>query len=221
VVQNAKPALLRADLYYGRAHAAKHEIEAYTGAKWNLEKPPEYYDRVEKEVFVHKWFTSGQIYEYMVFLRHHGFPSPLLDWSRSPYVAAFFAMMGATPENDRVAIYALLEHAGRGKLGSSNIPKITGLGPYVAAHKRHFLQQCEYTVCTAEGPDGRLYASHQAAFEQSETGQDILWQFTLPSKLRLEVLQVLDRHNISSLSLFASDEGLMQTVALRELVFRD
>jgi len=31
------------------------------------------------------------VYRYMAYLRHFGFPSPLLDWSRSPFVAAFFA----------------------------------------------------------------------------------------------------------------------------------
>ena len=29
--------------------------------------------------------------EYLTFLRHCGFPSPLLDWSLSPFIAAFFA----------------------------------------------------------------------------------------------------------------------------------
>ena len=42
----------------------------------------------------------------MAYLRHHGFPSPLLDWSRSAYVAAYFAFNKAVEaSNGRVSIY--------------------------------------------------------------------------------------------------------------------
>ena len=34
--------------------------------------------------------------EYLAFLRHCGFPSPLLDWTLSPFVAAFFAFSEAS-----------------------------------------------------------------------------------------------------------------------------
>jgi len=215
-----KPKLLGAGDYYQRIHAAKPQIETYTGKHWEIDDPLQYYKRLKDSSFFHNRF-AGKIYEYMVFLRHHGFPSPLLDWSRSPYVAAFFAFRDAPFEEGCVAVYSFLEHAGKGKFARGGSPKISGLGPNVASHKRHFIQQSQYTVCTQDTDDEFMYRSHQTAFENSETGQDILWKMTLPTKQRLEILRILDLHNINSLSLFGSDEGLMETVALRELMIRE
>jgi len=40
------------------------------------------------EVLVH---VPASISFYWTYLRHYGFPSPVLDWTVSPYIAAFFA----------------------------------------------------------------------------------------------------------------------------------
>jgi len=46
-------------------------------------------------------------YSYLAHLRHNGFPSPLLDWTQSPYVAAYFAF--ARPQGEQVALYVYCE----------------------------------------------------------------------------------------------------------------
>lgn len=153
-------------------------------------------------------------YELMIYLRHHGFPSPLMDWSKSPYVAAYFAFEAAQNGQD-VAIFAFQEYGTTGKLSTPNEPTIEVYGPTVTTHARHYLQQCQYTVCYKCHQSDKIYCSHEEATFQ--TDQDILTKYTMPSSERKYVLKRLDLMNVNAFSLFANEEGLASMLAFRIL----
>jgi hypothetical protein len=153
--------------------------------------------------------------------------SPLLDWSQSPFVAAFFAFRddpnGAKPPKRRIYAYCERPIGGIGKGMTHGDPYIHPIGPYVQTHPRHFRQRSYYTIC------GRFdttfeqwhFDSHQNAFDDAgHPSQDYLWKFDIPSDERLKVLSLLNDYNLNAFSLFGSEEGLMETMWFREQVLR-
>lgn len=163
------------------------------------------------------------LYRYMAYLRHFGFPSPLLDWSRSPFVAAFFAFRdhqdGEKPE--KRSVFAYCERPTNIKGMNVGRPYIRSFGPYVETHQRHFRQRCVYTICgTFDRDYGWRFDSHEDVFGEENPEQDLLWRFDLPSSERHKVLGILADYNLNAFSLFGSEESLLETMWLREYVLK-
>src|SRR3990167_1819677 len=203
------PNQCKTDDYYRIIRAIKPAVESLTEKSWDL--PNEY---TTDDSTAH----APPGYEFMVYLRHHGFPSPLLDWSRSPYVAAFFAFRSKEPTKDgNVAVDSYVEYSGGGKGWTDINATVFGLGPYIATHRRHHIQQCEYTVCRKRVDKEYFYCSHEEAFARNDRGQDKITKYILPLSERAKVLEKLDAMNINSYSLFGNEEGLMEVLAYREI----
>lgn len=205
--------------YYRYAYVSSHQIGAFTKHRWKIPTPQQY-NELTKD-FDGSSFSSRPAYDYLAYLRHHGFPSPLLDWTRSPYIAAFFAFRRQLTKVERVAIFVYCENWGVGKGWTGSAPTVHSWGPYVRTHRRHFLQQCVYTTCVVRNEGAAFYANHEEGFRTpSWAEQDKLWKLTLPLSERRKAVECLDAMNINAFSLFQSNDTLVETMATREFILR-
>jgi FRG domain len=218
------------DEYYLLVSRVRPAIETFTGVKWEV---PDYNLAIGESFHNRELFSIGpgsfpsvELYRYLVYLRHHGFPSPLLDWSRTPNVAAFFAFrdLASRPDSGRPAkrsIYVYCEYPKGFKGGAVGEPAMRVIGPYIRSHPRHFRQQSDYTISAVfDEQQGWKFHPHESVIGSRGDKQDALWKFNLPSSEGAKVLALLNQYNLSAFSLFDSDEALLETMWFQEHVLR-
>jgi hypothetical protein len=209
------------EYYRFAVHRVRPTVEALTDATWDVPDCDIAMGQTfltDRELFFPGGFPSPSFYRYMVYLRHHGFPSPLLDWTSSVNIAAFFAFREVGKAETR-SIYVYCESPHGTKGGAVGEPSMRAIGRYVRTHARHFRQQSDYTICAAfdEKGVGWRFHPHDPVF-WNRGRQDYVWKFDIPSTERIAILKSLDQYNLNAFSLFDSQETLLETMWLRERV---
>ncbi len=152
-------------------------------------------------------------YELLCYARHMGYPSPLLDWTESYFIAAFFAFKSAK-KGDNVSIFAYKEWNGDARGGWVSEPLIDQQGNYVETHERHYRQQSFYTLCKAEIETKVVLMKHQEAVKRNPENHNMK-KFIIDGKEKEKVLEKLFMMNINDYTLFGDEEALFRTEAYK------
>jgi hypothetical protein len=195
------------------ANRGLKEIESFTGKNWEIKNHLEVNGEFRNNR--NPLHLNMPNYDYHVYLRHHRFPSPLLDWTESPYIAAFFACSECHQNKDS-AVYCFFERPFGRKSTRSGDATIIVQGPYVRTHNRHFAQKSWYTIAAKwDSARGPVFCSHEEVFQRDDPKQDLLFKLILPAAERITALRELNDFNINYFTLFQDEESLIRAIAAK------
>jgi hypothetical protein len=175
--------------------------------------------------------------EWLALMQHHGAPTRLLDWTRSPYVGLFFAFESEYESDAACALWAIdlnwcrwrartvIEHSIGGNLNpmeslgspvifnqvflEATVGLVAPLQPF-RMNERLTIQQ---GVFLCPGDVNKPVMDNLAALDDG-TLRDHLHKITVPRALRIEVLKELKNMNLGRATLFPGLDGFARSLGV-------
>jgi len=185
-----------ADFMLPQVHEA---LEAWVGRSWDLANP------------------LG-LAEFLAFLQHNGFPTPLLDWTSSPYIAAYFAFESVNhfaPQTDTVAIFSFDQRSWKSTFKqiydfADFTPHVSVLRPRIVGNHKLAVQQSCFTWSNVKDIEGLI--------KLNETKErKFLTKYELDVHERPKAMRELALMGISAIQLMPSVEAVCKK-ALEDLI---
>lgn len=152
-------------------------------------------------------------------LQHHGYPTPMIDWTFSPFVAAYFAFANVKPDQNEPARIFILDqlawdarHGRQAFIVDSAPPQMVILESLPVANPRSGPQQALSTVTNVADLEAHIREMEQ------EDGCSYLTVCDLPASERDQIMRELELMGITFGSLFPGIDGVCRD--MKERMFR-
>lgn len=149
------------------------------------------------------------ILNYLSFLQQHGFPTPLLDWTESPYIAAYFAFKDMEPlsgDITHVRIFAfdhISWHEAYERIYEMPPSKhhVTVFSPNSKNNPRLIQQQGIHTISNVDNINEYIIQY------EKKSDKKFLYNYDISIKERPHIMKELHLMGISEMSLFPGIDG--------------
>ncbi len=142
-------------------------------------------------------------------LQHHGYPTPMLDWSFSPFVAAYFAFQNAHPSDGHSPRIFIFDQVGwNARYGKAQFivdaapDQLVVIESMAVANPRHGPQQAVSTVTNIADIEAFIRR------REEEDGASYLTVCDLPADSRPQIMRELELMGITYGSLFPGLDGI-------------